>query len=125
MCTEEELSWTDSSIKAFNTLKGKKAKSVLVLPSPNEKLKLCTDASLDCVGACLLTEAGQPVSFASKKLTPSQCRWSTIDKEAFAVVWAVEKLRPFLLGKHFTVYSDHQPLKYLLQANNVSPKVLR
>ena len=37
----------------------------------------------------------------------------------------MQKLRSFLLGKHFTVYSDHQPLKYLLQANNVSPKVLR
>ena len=127
MCADEfnELTWTDSSIKAFNALKDQTAKSVLVLPSPSEKLKLCTDASQDCVGACLLTEAGQPVSFASKKLTPSQCRWSTIEKEAFAVVWSVQKLRSFLLGKHFTVFSDHQPLKYLLQANNVSPKVLR
>ena len=127
MCADEvnELTWTDSSIKAFNALKDQTAKSVLVLPPPSEKLKLCTDASQDCVGACLLTEVGQPVSFASKKLTPSQCRWSTIEKEAFAVVWSVQKLRSFLLGKHFTVFSDHQPLKYLLQANNVSPKVLR
>ena len=125
MCTEKELLWTDNSLKAYNNLKDKIAESVLVLPPPDAKLKLYTDASNDCVGACLMTEAGQPVSFASKKLTASECHWSAIDKEAFAVVWAVQKLRSFLLGKTFTIFSDHQPLKYLLQAHNVAPKVHR
>ena len=122
---EKQLCWTDDALKAFNALKDAISKSVLVLPSSDEQMLLYTDASHDCVGACLVSKTGQPISFASKKLTPTETRWSTIDKEAYAVVWAMQKLRPFLLGRHFSVLSDHQPLKYLLQAKNVNAKVHR
>ena len=72
---------------------------------------------LRTVGASLSTDKAQPITFASKKLTQTETRWSTIDKEGYAVVWAIQNLSPFLLDRHFTVYSDHQPLKYLLQSN--------
>ena len=121
----QDLTWTSASLKAFNALKDGIAKSVLTFPSKDDSLHLYVDASNNCVGACLATDKGQPITFASKKLTEVESRWSTIDKEAYAVIFAIQKLRSFLLDKHFTVFSDHQPLKYLFQSSKVSAKVHR
>ena len=119
------LDWPKEAIDSFNSIKELLSKSILVLPSPDEKLVLSTDASQECVGACLTTAEGRPVAFASKKLTGAETRWSTIDKEAFAIIWSVKKLRTLLLGRKFIVRSDHEPLKYLFGACDVSAKVSR
>ena len=65
------------------------------------------------------------MSFASKKLTDTEQRWSVLEKEAYDTVWAIKKFRDFLLNRKFTVFSDHQPLQYLFEANSVSAKLHR
>ena len=119
------MKWTDEALRNFNSIKESLSQAILVLPSPDEKLVLSTDASQECIGACLATSEGRPVAFASKKLTEAETRWSTIDKEAYAIVWSIKKLRTLLLGRKFIVRSDHQPLKYLFEARDVSAKVSR
>jgi len=39
----------------------------------------------------------QPLVFASHKLTPAQQIWSTIEREAYAVIWALNKYRDLIL----------------------------
>ena len=109
MCSRtvsQDLTWTSTTLKAFNELKDSRpiAKNALTFPSKDDSLNLFVDASDNCVGACLATDKGQPITFASKKLTEIETRWSTIDKEAYAVVFAIQKLRSFLglLDKHFS-----------------------
>lgn len=42
------------------------------------------------------------------------------------LLWAIQKLRPFLLDKHFIIFIDHhRPLKYLFQSRKVSSIVYR
>ena len=113
----DKLSWTERGLLAFNEIKDKIAHSILYLPTPEDQLLLHVDASESCVGACLVTDKGQPVSFASKKLSETQKRWSVLDKEAFAIVWSIQKFRNFLLARKFVVFSDHKPLKYLFESN--------
>ena len=64
---------------------------VLVPPRFGEPFLLYTDASLYAVGCCLAQEdeSGDkhPIAYGSHKLTPTQCNWSTIEREAFAVLW--------------------------------------
>ena len=69
------------------------------------------------MGTALLQDGGgqghRPIAFASQKLTPMQKAWSTIEKEAFAAIWALDKFRNWNFGQHVTLYSDHNPLTYL------------
>ena len=50
------------------------------------------------------------------------CRWATIEKEAYAAVYAIEKLRTYLYDTKFTVYTDHKPLKALFTKQMNSTK---
>jgi len=69
------------------------------------------------VGACLMqwNEDGteRPISFASFKLTGSQSSWAAIEKEAYTVVWALNKFRTWCFGVPIVIYSDSNPFTYL------------
>ena len=80
------IDWTEEASRNFDSVKKALSEALLTLPSPSEKLILSTDASQECVGACLRNADGKPVSLASKKLTGAEVRWSTIDKEAYAII---------------------------------------
>jgi len=54
-----------------------------------------------------------PVAYASLKLTASQCAWSVNEREAFAVVWALKRFTNVVFGASITVFTNHNPLKYL------------
>ena len=67
----------------------------------------------------------QPVAFASSKFTTTQCNWATIEKEAYACIWALQKYRHWLFGSVTTLYSDHNPLTYLSESSPKSAKLMR
>jgi len=87
------------------------------------------DASKYAVGACLMqwnvdgTE--RPISFASSKLAGSQLSWAAIEKEAYAVVWALNKFRTWCFGVPIVIYSDSNPLTYLTSNATKSAKLTR
>ena len=56
------------------------------------------------------------VHCGSKGLTPTQQRYSTIELECLAIVWAILKCSFYLRGLPiFTVYTDHRPLHGVFQ----------
>jgi len=85
----------------------------------NEPYVIEVDSSNSTIGAVLLqTVEGQgnkPVAFTSQKLTTTQRSWSTIEKDAFAAIWALDKFRKWIFNKPVTLYSDHNPLTYMSQ----------
>ncbi|EEC02866.1 polyprotein of retroviral origin, putative [Ixodes scapularis] len=78
---------------------------------------LFTDASSAAAGARLAQMSGsgveQPIAFAGHRFTPSQIRWSTIGREAFAMMGPLKKFDDWLFGARTSVVSDHDPLTYL------------
>jgi hypothetical protein len=60
-------------------------------------------------------QAGRPIAFLSKPLKGRALFLSTYEKELLALVIAVQKWRPYLLGHSFVVRTDHQALKFLLE----------
>ncbi|GBP05437.1 Retrovirus-related Pol polyprotein from transposon 412 [Eumeta japonica] len=74
-----------------------------------------TDASLEGIGAILkqIQPNGKekPVAYFSKKLNEAQKKKKAIYLECLAIKEAVKYWQYWLIGKHFTVYSDHKPLE--------------
>ncbi|GBP71529.1 hypothetical protein EVAR_50589_1 [Eumeta japonica] len=80
-----------------------------------KKTKRRQDASLEGIGAILkqIQPNGKekPVAYFSKKLNEAQKKKKAIYLECLAIKEAVKYWQYWLIGKHFTVYSDHKPLE--------------
>lgn len=76
---------------------------------PDAELKIQTDASKAGLGCCLM-QGDRPISFASRSLTDAETRYSQIEKEFLAVVFACQKFHFFIYGRRITVITDHKPL---------------
>jgi len=102
---------------------------VLRIPVIGQPFVLHTDASGRAVGATLgqldEMEIEQPLAFASQKLSPTQAAWCTIEREAYAVIWALNKYRDHIFGTRVTVYCDNNPLQYIRECAPKSAKLLR
>ena len=64
-----------------------------------------------------------PPIFLSHKLSDTQSRWSTIEKEVYAIHYSLQKLDHYLHGAEFIVRTDYKPLKYLLESQMQNRKV--
>ena len=64
----------------------------LALPDPSRPYVLETDASDYALGVALFQD-GKPVAFESKKFDDTQIKWPTLEKELYAVVYALKKWR--------------------------------
>jgi len=63
----------------------------------------------------VLMQEFHPIAYFSKALSPKHQAQSIYEKEFMAVVLAIEKWRPYLLGRHFMIRTDHFSLKYLME----------
>ncbi|XP_074031842.1 retrovirus-related Pol polyprotein from transposon 297 [Leptinotarsa decemlineata] len=111
----QPFKWGKSQQAAFEKCKGMIKNCVtLTHYDPNKELIVAADASPYGLGAILsLVEDGvcKPIQFASCTLSPSERNYAQVQREAYAVVFAVRKFHKFLYGRKFTILSDHQPLK--------------
>ena len=121
--------WTDACQRAFETLRAALTEApILAFPDINKPYKLYTDASNYAIGAALVqeTEMGERViQYLSHQLNETQQRWPIIEKEAYAIIYSVQKVRPYLLGSKFTVVTDHKPLKYLFTSEMKNARIQR
>ena len=70
------------------------------------------DASGIGIGGALSQEC-HPIAYFSEKLNDTKQKYSTYDKEFYAIIWAFWHWRQYLLSQEFVIYSDHEALRYL------------
>lgn len=101
---------------------------ILQYPDFEKEFILTTDASNVAIGAILsqgTIGSDKPVAYASRTLNETEQRYSTIEKELLAIVWACKYFRPYIFGRRFVVVSDHRPLSYLFNLKEPNSKLIR
>ena len=130
--TPSRIPWGDVEQKAFNTLKELLSRATeykLNAIDWNKPFNVCTDASeLAIAGVLSQTDDKgheQPITFFSKKLDSTQQKWSTVEREAFAVIEMLNRVRVWVFGYKIYLFSDHNPLSYLRDSASKSAKLMR
>ena len=87
-----------------------------------DKIELIADASPVGLGAILMQVDGEMnrkiKAYASKTLSDTERRYAQTEKEALALVWAVEYLHFYFYGNYFKLLTDHKPLTYIYAAKS-------
>ncbi|GFX24649.1 transposon Tf2-9 polyprotein [Trichonephila clavipes] len=98
-----EFHWGPEEVEAFNSLKkALTSDPVLGMYDERASTEIHTDAS----------------GYAEKN-------YSTTERECLAIVWATNKFRPYIFGKHFTVVTDHHSLCWLMNLKDPSGRLAR
>ena len=118
--------WGPSEQAAFTKLKEMlTADTVLAHFDPSLPVGISCDASETGLGAVLFHRypdgSERPVANVSKTLSDTQRRYSQIQKEALAIVFALHKFHQFLYGRQFILVTDHKPLLSLFGPNKATP----
>ena len=128
----EKIIWDDRCEQAFTQLKAAlTSQPILRLPDLNRPFTLRTDASILGLGAVLMQDDPEqpdtlfPVAYASRKLSPAEQNYPTIELECLAIVWGIEKFQIFLYGTQFTLQTDHRPLTFLSLSKNLNRRLMR
>ena len=127
----KSYSWTVSTQSAFTKLRSLLASPpVLKHPdfdSESPSFIVQTDANNTGLAGVLLEadRNGQehPICYASKMLNKTERNYSTIHREALALIWSVRKFREYTYGRKFILRTDHRPLTFINTSK--SPKCAR
>lgn len=120
---------TDEHLSSFQKCKTALTQEpVLAFPDFQKTFIVTTDASEKALGAVLSQESSsgdRPVAFASRQLSDAESRYSALERELLAVVWAIDHFRPYLFGRRFTIRTDHKPLLWTSGLKESSARVGR
>lgn len=109
--------WNSDCESAFKTLKECLVSApLLCCPDYTKPFVVQCDASAYGLGAVLTQNIDgeeRVICYLSRSLTKSERKYTTTERECLAVLFAVEKLRMYLEGVHFTVITDHHSLTWL------------
>ena len=122
--------WTSEHQAAFDELRTILTSDVIQhYPDMNKAYEVYTDASANAIGGVLIQRDEQgwprPIQYLSHTLNKTQRLWPAMEREAYAIVCALQAFRPYLYGAQFVIYTDHKPLKAMFQNEVKNTKVQR
>lgn len=114
----QQFLWSKDCQEAFEKIKQLLCtQPILEIFDQSLPINIYTDASLEGIGAVLKqiqpNKKEKPVAYFSKKLNEVQKKKKAIYLECLAIKEAIKYWHYWLIGKYFTVYSDHKPLENL------------
>ena len=111
MKTEKTFIWTEKAQQAWDNVKKRLTTAPMIsFPDFRYPFTVCTDASDVACGAVLLQEVNgdkRLIASCSHTFTDTETRWSTTEREAFGILYAVKKWNYFLASRPFTLFTDH------------------
>jgi hypothetical protein len=114
--------WTEEATKSFKLHKEKIiGQPVLVLPDFSKTFQVRCDASGFSVGV-VLRQDNRSIAYFSEKLNETKMKYSTYDKEFYAVIQVLKKWRHYLILKEFVLYSDNHALQFITRHEKLNQK---
>ncbi len=120
--------WSEEAHEAFNTLKEKLLEfPILRRPDFSKVFILHTD--WNALGICVilgqLDEEGKEyvIAYAYRNNNKVESNYSSYEGECLIVVWVVIHFRPYFYGTKFTLYTEHQPIKWLMTNDKLTGKL--
>ncbi|UYV65565.1 hypothetical protein LAZ67_3004714 [Cordylochernes scorpioides] len=122
--------WDDKCQKAFTSLKESLTQHpVLHLYKDELPCQVYCDASTLGIAGVLKqvhsTGKAYPVQYFSRALRVHERNYTISELECLAIVESVEKFRVYLMGRKFTIFSDHHALQWLKTIKNPSGRLFR
>ena len=65
------------------------------------------------------------IYYANKTFNEAQENYSTTENEMLVMVFPCEKFRPYILGSHVIIHTDHATIKYLMENKEAKPRLIR
>ena len=124
---DAKFQWSERHEQSFNKIKELLASAkVMAYFDPNKETELVTDASPSGLSAILMQntpgkEDRRVVAYSSRALTDVERRYSQTEREALAIVWAVERLHLYLYGSHFKLITDCKPVQLIFSNPKSKP----
>jgi len=119
--------WSDEAQEAFNTLKEMLSEfPILRKPNFNKVFILHTNWSALGIKAILgqLDEEGKEYVIAyTSRNNKVESNYSSYEGECLAIVWVVIHFKPYFYGIDFILYTDHQPIKWLMTNDKLIGKL--
>lgn len=113
------VQWTPDHQAAVDEARRQLIDAALHMPAAVDTYQVETDASNTAIAAilsCYHEDRWKPVEFYSKTLTQTERNWPTREREAYAIVRSIQRFHHYLWGRPFTVVTDHESLKWIMNA---------
>jgi hypothetical protein len=118
----KSFKWIEEAEKIFNILKEKVTQQpILVLPDFEKTFQVRCDVSGVAIGA-VLSQDNRDVAYFNEKLNDTKKKYSTYDKELYAIIQALKKWRHYLVPKEFVFYSDNQALQFITRQEKLNQR---
>ena len=126
---DANFDFDESCRSAFDEIKSRLVTApIVVIPDWNKEFEIMCDASDYEMGAVLgqrTKKIFRAIYYARKTFNEVQENYSTTEKEMLAMVFACEKFRPYILGSHVIIHTDHVAIKYLMTKKNAKLRLIR
>ena len=126
---DTKFNFDDSFQAAFEEIKIRLVQApIMAAPEWDQGFEIMCDASDFVMGAVLgqrNEKIFRAIYYASRTFNEAQENYSTTEKEMLAIVFACEKFRPYILGSHIIVHTDHAAIKYLMSKKEAKPRLIR
>ena len=114
---------------SFDEIKSKLGTTpIMVTPNWNKEFEIVCDVNDYAMGAVLgqrTEKIFKAINYASKTFNEAQENYFTTKKEMLVMFFAYEKFRPYILGSHVIIHTDHAVIRYLMAKKHAKPRLIR
>ena len=124
-----KFNFDESCQNSFEEIKSRLVEApIMAKPDWNKEFEIMYDASDYTMGAVLGQKdekVFRAIYYSSKTFREAQENYSTTEKEMLAMVFSCEKFKPYILGSHVIIHTDHAAIKYLMAKKEAKPRLIR
>ena len=126
---DAKFNFDESCRFAFEEIKSRLVIApIMATPNWNKEFEIMCDASDFAMGAVLgqrIEKIFRAIYYASKTFNEAQENYSTTENEMLAMVFTYEKFRPYILGSHVIIHTDHATIKYPMAKKDDELRLIR